>query len=384
MTEDDEGIGEHLDPRRVVPAPPSVWRQLGAFTVRSPADVPPEMILESAAHLQLGDDVELAGDERFGSVRLDLLTGQSYWRPALTPAESNPLGPVGGRAPLTGDELELMASLVAPGSDPSAASPPRCSLAPNLGPQPFLLDPDRRVRFRGDRSQFPWRAFARIAGAGFQQSGAFVGPRHVVTCAHALWNCVPKLGCFLWSGDRGIKVHFGAPGYWRYATDILIPYAWWRKGSAAGVNFDYALLIVAPDGNYSPGHFTLAPGSDRDIVFTMSYGFPVRNLFCKDSPAPSLRCSPWGRCGDELYGMAMTAYTRRRTYFEGPFNSLGGQSGAAFYRDIGGQRRVFGVLRGTRATAGGHYGQRAVAKRFGPVSSAQIAWWIRHCPGACR
>lgn len=327
------------------------------------------------------DDLERPGDPRFGSVRLDLMTGQSFWRPALSAVEASVAAPVGLRAPLTAEEGALMASQLAPQAE--ASRRPRCPLVPNRGPQPFLLDPDRRLRFAGDRSQFPWRAFARIRTASMQQSGAFVGPRHVVTCAHALWNCAPGHGCFLWAGDRGIKVYFGRPGYWRRATDLLIPWAWYRRGSAAGVNFDYALLVLEADGDYSPGHFTLAPGSERDVAFTMSYGFPVRHLFCRDAPAPSRQCGPWGRCGDELYGMAMTAYTRRRAYFEGPFNSLGGQSGAVFYRDVGGLRRVHGVLRGTRATAGGHYGQRAVVKRFGPVSSAQIAWWIRDCARGC-
>lgn len=389
MEGDDESSGANSrceDCRDGSPAsrrvrPESSWQALGAFPIRTLAEVSAATMRAITAVGEPRDDVERIGDPRFGSVRLDLRTGQSYWRPALRADElvfaAVPEPPV----PLTPEERALLAAV------PTVAAPEvrrsGCPLAPNVGPQPFLLDPDRRARFTGDRSRYPWRAFTRIRSGSMQQSGAFVGPRHVLTCAHALWNCVPGHGCFLWAGDRGIAVYFGRPGYWRRATDLLIPYEWYCKGSAAGVNFDYALLVLAEDGSYAPGYFTVAAGSRREVALTMSYGFPVRHLFCRDAPAPSRECRPWGRCGDELYGMAMRAQVRRHAYFEGAYNSLGGQSGQVFYRDFGGHRRVLGVLHGTRETRDGKYGQRAVVKRFGRASAGQIGYWVRHCPRGC-
>ena len=258
--------------------------------------------------------------------------------------------------------------------------PPGCG-PPNKWPSPLYLDPDNRTRFKGERSQYPWRAFARIDGLS-PGSGVFIGPKHVLTAAHVVFDCQSPGNC-VFNGKT--RVYFG-DGDSRAVERLIVPDAWFFNGGAAGVNADYALIVVREDGKYSPGYFSFGTANDAEIANLRAYGFPTAR--CKDAPVElqSPSCKPWGQCGNEsfsgrgeLYGTSMNVWFGGGGTITGPCQSQSGQSGSGFYYEKSGNRRVVGVLHGT-VEFKGQAGQMAIAKRLGPESTAQIAWWISQFP----
>lgn len=250
---------------------------------------------------------------------------------------------------------------------PSALVPKGCTIPVNQYTG-GLLDPDTRTRVPdASLGTYPSRVFTRIGG-DVGGSGAFIGAKHVITAAHVVWGCNPLCGML----GQNITVFFGS-GMSRNAQYVLLPYAWWSKGWNAGINSDYALIIVQEAGGYSPGFIKLTHTGDNNVVFTTTYGYPTNGMWCRAAPVPDPTCAPWGPCANRLYTGSMTAYTIKPGYFSGSAQAQIGVSGGPNVATINGQRRVVGIV--VSGTV-----QHPNSKRFGPESSAEINNWISWNP----
>ena len=205
------------------------------------------------------------------------------------------------------------------------------------------LDPDFRLRKTG-REQYPWRCFAKIiikSAGSFDNvgSGVFVGPKHILTAAHNIWDC--------FNGSCGLtgtswEAHF--PYHVRNATWLWI-HPNWHAGDTQNVNLDYGVIILDEPDNYSPGCLSMYAPSSKEIAGPNVYGFPSDLLACKDSPFPEDGCEPWGKCGDNLYvGTMNIAISQVKKYrFGGHVNTQMGQSGGPYLIWSLGKRVVIGV-----------------------------------------
>ncbi|MFO0634421.1 MAG: trypsin-like peptidase domain-containing protein [Nannocystaceae bacterium] len=236
---------------------------------------------------------------------------------------------------------------------------------------------DERER-RGNRTAYPWRAFARltstISSAG--GSGIFVGPKHVLTAGHNVW--IAGAGA---DGLLKVRVRAGndeANGGTRRVQWYYVPHGFMYAETEHESNInDFALLILEETDNYTPGCFDYAHAS-RDYVDgrnLWNFGFPSQACMCSATPDPGSfgYQAPRGGCGEDLYGQS-SRVTRVFDYLlQTNHQTQIGMSGSPLYEWFGEtDRRVYGTLVGS--TSEGTIFKRLRHGSFTQIQTTIAAW----------
>lgn len=200
-------------------------------------------------------------------------------------------------------------------SDPSfkaAWGDPRIEASINASTQKIFGWDTRNKIFRTRR--YPWSAMGRVDTGC---TGTFIGPRHILTAGHCVYNPYSKK----WLRNlnfRRAKSCSPNQGYfyrWKYAITV-----WgWIRGRRG---YDYAVIVV---NKPSPSWMSFGWRRPMPRFYVNMAGYPV------DKPG---QCMWYSHC--RLYGR----YNRMMSYYCDTYN---GMSGAAVYARIGYSRIVYGV-----------------------------------------
>lgn len=182
-----------------------------------------------------------------------------------------------------------------------------------------VIGRDTRRRIRTTTS-YPYRAVGKI---DIGCTGTLVGPRHVLTAGH----CVYDIDNDLWY--RSLDFSPGQNGssrpYGKYSWEVAIAASGWVNSHSA--NHDYAMIILGTNiGN---------------TVGWLSYGW--RN------PLPKYTVNIAGYPGDKPYGTMWATYCKiaviRTDRFYYPCDTYGGMSGSGVYAYFSstGSRIIYGI-----------------------------------------
>lgn len=201
----------------------------------------------------------------------------------------------------------------------------------SFGPPPPLAEtvhgPDDRVRIT-NTDVYPWRVHASLLitaadGSRWIGTGWFISPRTLITAGHVVY----------------IK-NSGVPGRdgWARSIDVMpgrngssLPYGSVRSSNLRSVtgwtnsgdeNFDYGAIIIPTNLGDTTGWFGFGVYSDADLVASVGNisGYPG------DKPA-----------GTQWYdARRIASVNTRKVHYD--IDTVGGQSGSAVYRIIGGGR----------------------------------------------
>lgn len=220
---------------------------------------------------------------------------------------------------------------------------------------------------------------------GWVGSGVIVGPRHVLTAAHNVYETNSNVM------RTNVKVRLQMDGTIHAvpAAKIFFTAGWMNLTAASSnqsvVRHDYALLVVndiiATGSNQNGGFFDVGwYVNSSDLVnrpYNL-YGYPGSALACAAAPVkePTWYGGKFGTCGDALYGMSGTILDVPTYMAQHNFDAQPGQSGGALYEyfpDTG--RRV---VRGIQSINVPNYG--GYAHQISSESRANIISWISANP----
>ena len=233
---------------------------------------------------------------------------------------------------------------------------------------PFsILGADQRQR-RSATTSYPWRALTAILPPGSKTSncsGVLVGPRHVLTAGH----CLYQNGA--WFPNR--KVAPGMNGIDTFPNGLK-NHAWYYSSVGwiedEDPENDFAMIIL--EDKSSTANLGWFGTQVSNGASAWNFGYPSWWRTCAASPVPP-------QCANLLYGMDGYATKFSDWFLTYTIDTQPGQSGSPVYRYNGGDRRVIGVH---AYGAGG--GSVNWAKRLRPTTINTICGWINAWPSAYR
>lgn len=205
---------------------------------------------------------------------------------------------------------------------PDEASPD-FDFDPGFDSDDKIIGPDTRRRVTST-TNFPYRTVGRITSNSWC-TGTLVGPRHVITAGHCVYDRPSKKwksNVYFAPGQNGSKTPYGKV---RYKT-LLAPRGYVEKG---GAEWDFAMIVLSEDIGSRTGW--------------MAYGY--------DDTMKSLSVNIAGYPADKPRGQMWRSYCKvsrlagQRLYY--PCDTYGGMSGAAAYRYLNGERVIYGIHKGS-------------------------------------
>jgi V8-like Glu-specific endopeptidase len=252
-----------------------------------------------------------------------------------------------------------------PNGDPSPTDDPDTPVPGRATPKAWSNNSDNRVlrsSLTEGTTTWPWRAIAEHSN---RCTGTLVGPRHIVTAGHCLYNRTTNAwasGYFVTPGRAG-----GNWSYGRSRVPTAGQFAWyftpwqWRQANPSGGSGQYDFgIVVLPDrlGDQTGwmGYATLG-NSDLQNGFVVNRGFPWCNAVDQngntrtddvgDDPLSGLTCQDrhlWGDASScsigNFHDLDGDQWARR---FDHSCDASAGQSGSPLYTYLNGVPAVIGV-----------------------------------------
>jgi glutamyl endopeptidase len=266
------------------------------------------------------------------------VTSEGIEEAPLEEAAQPPSEGEGGEVLEASGDVELEAPVTTEAAPADLWTPPTVDLLDvaiaSFGPPPPIAEtvhgPDDRVRIT-NTAAYPWRVHASLVITAQDNStwigtGWFIGPHTLITAGH----CVFIKNSGVPGRDGWAKTIDVMPG----RNEAVLPYGSMRSTSFRAVTgwtntgdqrYDYGAIILPSDLGNSVGWFGFGVYSDADLgASTLNIsGYPG------DKPA--------GQQWYDSHGVA--AVDSHKVHYD--IDTVGGQSGSAVYRVIGGRR--FGV-----------------------------------------